>query len=269
MNNILSLSAWFKHSVNCVIACSGGIDSLLLATIAHRVSGAQVRVVHAVSPAVPPDATARVQENAVREGWQLDIIASGEFEDESYLSNPQNRCFHCKSHLYGLLARLASVHESDAWVVSGANKDDLGEYRPGLMAAAEHGVRHPYVELGFDKQAIRAMARHLELDYADLPASPCLASRLYTGTRVTPERLRFINRAEKLVRELTGCVVVRCRIDGTNVKIEVSDDDRWRIKEEVSGAVRELARVDLPEVGTVMLDPSAYAPGRAFVGVAT
>lgn len=266
MSNVQDLDDWFKHGMSCVVACSGGIDSLLLATVAHRVPGSRVHVVHATSPAVPPDATSRVRANAVREGWQLEVISSGEFEDELYLSNPLNRCFHCKSHLYGLLESIALASESEACVISGANKDDLGEYRPGLMAAAQHGVRHPYIELGFDKQAIRAMARHLGLDYADLPASPCLASRLYTGTRVTPERLRFVNRAEKLVRQLTGCVVVRCRIDGITVKIEVPDQDRHRIDDAVTAAVRGLVDLDLPEVGMVMLDPRAYAPGRAFVG---
>lgn len=266
MNSRQRLDDWFGHHMHCVVACSGGIDSLLLATVAHRVLGSQVSVVHAVSPAVPPDATARVQANAVREGWQLSVVFSGEFDDEIYLSNPKNRCFHCKSHLYGLLTSIACANESKACVISGANKDDLGEYRPGLLAAAQSGVCHPYIELGFDKQAIRALARYLGLDYSELPASPCLASRLYTGTRVTPERLRFVHRAETLVRQLTGCAVVRCRIDGITVKIEVPDDDRHHIDDTVSAAVRALACTYLPEVGAVILDAHGYAPGRAFVG---
>lgn len=268
MSNLQTLTDWFGVRDDCLVACSGGIDSLLLATIAHRVSGSRVRVMHAVSPAVPPADTDRVQANAMREGWQLEIITTGEFEDERYLANPQNRCFYCKSHLYGLLESIARSNAADTCVVSGANQDDLGEYRPGLQAAAQHGVHHPYIELGVDKQAIRVMARHLGLDYAALPASPCLASRLYTGTRVTPERLRFVNRAEHLVRRLTGCVVVRCRIDSIVVKIEVPDADRHRIDDSVSAAVRNLARSDLPEVTTVMLDAQAYAPGRAIVGAA-
>jgi uncharacterized protein len=266
MNDPQMLYAWFAQRRACIIACSGGIDSLLLATLAHRAAGARVRVVHAVSPAVPPDATARVKEVAAIEGWRLALIDSGEFEDEHYLANPQNRCFHCKSHLYGLLERIARESAPDVCVVSGANQDDLGEYRPGLMAAAQHGVRHPYIELGVGKQAIRAMARRLELDYAELPASPCLASRLYTGTRVTPERLRFVNRAEQMVRRLTGCLVVRCRIEVRTVRIEVPDEARHCVDDSVLAAVRALARTDLPEVDAVVLDARAYAPGRAFVG---
>ena len=266
MSSLQTLTDWFGVREDCLVACSGGIDSLLLATIAHRVSGSRVRIMHAVSPAVPQADTDRVQANAMREGWQLEIIASGEFEDERYLANPQNRCFFCKDHLYGLLESIAHSNSADTCVVSGANQDDLGEYRPGLQAAAQHDVQHPYIELGVGKQAIRIMARQLGLDYAELPASPCLASRLYTGTRVTPERLRFVNRAEKLVRQLTGCLVVRCRVDGTSIRIEVPAEDRHLIDVTVGLALRNLARTDLPEIDMVLLDPNAYAPGRAFVG---
>lgn len=265
MNDLQSLENWFDRRMQYLVACSGGIDSLLMATIAHRLMDSQVRVMHAVSPAVPQEATARVQDNAKREGWQLEFIVSGEFEDEHYLSNPQDRCFHCKGHLYGLLSHIVRKSESHGCILSGANKDDLGEYRPGLLAATQNGVFHPYIDLGIGKHSIRAMARHLGLDFAELPASPCLASRLYTGTRVTPERLRFVDRAEQLVRNLTGCAVVRCRIDGTVVKIEVPNEDRHRVDDTVSSAVQDLALTDLPEVGTVVLDSHAYAPGRAFV----
>lgn len=266
MCNLQKLTEWFCDRSYCLVACSGGIDSLLLAAVAHRVLGPGVRVLHAVSPAVPPSDTDRVQANAIRERWKLEIITSGEFDDARYLANPLNRCFYCKSHLYGLLESIALSSAAGTCVISGANQDDLGEYRPGLLAAAQHGIRHPYIELGIGKQAIRTIARQLGLDYADLPASPCLASRLYTGTGVTPARLRFVDIAERMVRQLAGCLVVRCRIDDTMVRIEVPDADRGLIDERVLRAVRNLAFANLPEVTTVMLDAHAYAPGRAFVG---
>lgn len=265
MSNLLRLTEWFSDCDHCIVACSGGIDSLLLATIAYRVAGPRVRVVHAVSPAVPNADTERVRANAEREEWRFEIITSGEFEDERYVANPQNRCFYCKSHLYGVLERISSLSAADTCVVSGANEDDLGEYRPGLHAAAQHSVRHPYIELGIGKMAIRAMAHQLGLDYADLPASPCLASRLYTGTRVTPAKLNFVNNAEQLVRQSTGCQVVRCRLDSTTVRIEVSDADRSLIDDNILTAIRNMASTDLPEVSAVILDARAYAPGRAFV----
>ncbi len=263
--NHQTLSNWFSGCDQFLVACSGGIDSLLLATLAHRKLGTQVCVVHAVSPAVPKVDTERVYANASREGWNLKVITSGEFEDERYLSNPQNRCFYCKSHLYGVLEGISKLGVGATCVVSGANQDDLGEYRPGLQAAANHGVRHPYVELGIGKQDIRAMAHQLGLDFADLPASPCLASRLYTGTRVTHARLNFVNSVEQLIRQLTGCQVVRCRIDGTTVRIEVPETDRNLIDDTILKAIRNMAIINLPEVSAVILDAHAYAPGRAFV----
>ena len=195
-----------------VIACSGGIDSMLLATVAHRQAPGATTVAHAVSPAVPAEATTRVRSWGQREGWQVEIVSSGEFDNEDYLRNPVNRCYYCKSRLYDSLDRIAGVIGGRPTLMSGANTDDLGEYRPGLIAAREHAVRHPYVEADIDKAAIRAIARKLSLPFAALPASPCLASRLYTGTRVTAQRLRAVEESEGAIREATGIEVVRCRI---------------------------------------------------------
>lgn len=266
MSDIQNLRCWFNNIADCLIACSGGIDSLLLATVAHRTLGDRVTIVHAISPAVPPDATLRVHVNAASEGWQLNLISGDEFYDEQYLKNPINRCFYCKTHLYSMLNKIAILRQRDCCVISGANIDDLGEYRPGLSAASQYGVRHPYIELGFGKSSIRAMVKELKLDYAELPASPCLASRLYTGTRVTAERMNFVYRAEQMVRELTGCSVVRCRIDESVVRIEVPEENRILIDNEVITSIHNIAQASLPEISAVMLDTRAYAPGRAFVG---
>jgi len=247
-----------------VIACSGGIDSLLLATVAHRQSPANTVVAHALSPAVPGEATARVKQWAALEGWNLHLVSSGEFHSEAYLSNPVNRCYHCKSHLYGSLDQLADTIASGAILLSGANLDDLGEYRPGLIAATENAVRHPYVEAGIDKSMIRSIARHLHLSFADLPASPCLASRLYTGTRVTAERLQAIEVGEQLIRQNTCVEVVRCRIRENLMLIEVGAEDRQHISTEllviISAAVQRIE----PGINSVELDAEPYRPGRAF-----
>lgn len=249
-----------------VVACSGGIDSTLLALVAHRAQAATVTVAHAVSPAVPEEGTARVKLWAEREGWDLRIVTSGEFADEAYLSNPVNRCYFCKSNLYSSLEQIRASFPGAATIVSGANLDDLGEYRPGLIAAGERGVRHPWIEADLGKADIRLLARSLDLDFADLPASPCLASRLYTGTRVTAPRLRAIHACENRVKDLTGLAIVRCRIRGHEMIVEVPDADRQRIDAPVLADLVELARGIEPEVQAVVLDDQAYRPGRAFVG---
>lgn len=250
---------------HAIIACSGGIDSTLLALVAHRHAPGEVTVAHAVSPAVPPDATERVRQLAAEEGWALSIVQSGEFQDENYLSNPINRCYFCKSNLYDSLTQIAAAHQSGI-VLSGANLDDLGEYRPGLDAAAERGVRHPWIEADFTKADIRALARELNVSFAELPSSPCLASRLYTGTRVTAERLRAVHACEKWVKDETTITVVRCRVRDDLLIVEVGNDDRGQITPDMLVDLGQRAATFEPGIQAALLDAQAYQPGRAFVG---
>lgn len=246
-----------------VVACSGGVDSLLLATVAHRAAPTTTVVAHTITPAVPDEGTVRVTEYADREDWRLEVVRSHEFDDERYLSNPTDRCYYCKSNLYDAIAEL---RVESGVLLSGANVDDLGEYRPGLTAAAERDVRHPYVEAGITKAEIRAIARHLDLDAADLAASPCLASRLYTGTRVTAPRLRAIEAGEQFIRGRTGITVVRCRLRADAVLVEVGDGDRDLIDADLLAGVKEQMVEIEPSIVSVELDGRSYEPGRAFVG---
>lgn len=252
-----------------IVACSGGVDSLLLATVYHRTMPSKVIIAHAVSPAVVAAATERVKDFARAEGWRLKLIDSGEFDNPVYRANPVDRCYYCKSCLYNSLSNVASsrlVADIDAYtMVSGANVDDLGEFRPGLAAAEEFKVRHPFIEAGMTKQHVRAMSRDLGLSSADLPASPCLASRLYTGTRVTKARLAAVEHGEEFIKGVTGVRIVRCRIRGNKMYIEVRDLDRHKITAELlDRLLRELHYVD-PDIETVTIDPLPYRPGRAFV----
>ena len=132
------------------VAVSGGVDSMTLAVVAHRAPDVSVAMYHAVSPAVPADATERVERYARRERWSLEVLDAGEFVDPRYVANPVNRCYFCKTNLYSTIAAPAG-----AVIVSGTNTDDLGDFRPGLAAAAEHAIRHPYVECGIDKSTVR------------------------------------------------------------------------------------------------------------------
>ncbi|MDN5914488.1 MAG: hypothetical protein L0I76_05175 [Pseudonocardia sp.] len=253
-----------------VVACSGGVDSLLLADLAHQHCPEGTVIAHSVTPAVPEAATDRTVRTASELGWRLRLVRSAEFADERYLANPVDRCFHCKSHLYDELGRMLDELPdlAGATVLSGANVDDLGEYRPGLRAAAEHDVRHPWVEAGVTKAGIRAVARTRGRDWHDLPAAPCLASRLYTGTAVTPALMRAVERGEIAVRELTGLAVVRCRVRGDQVRIEVGAHDRDRVTAEVLDRVADAMRAAAPQIEGAALDDEPYAPGRAFVSLA-
>ena len=203
------------------VAVSGGVDSMTLAVVAHRVLADSANMVHAVSPAVPTDATERVERYARRQGWRLERIDAGELVDARYVANPVNRCYFCKTNLYSTIAPLAGT---GATIVSGTNTDDLGDFRPGLAAAAEHAVRHPYVECGIGKPAVRAIATRLGLDdLAELPAAPCLSSRVETGIAIDPEVLKAIDACERLVREATGAATVRCRVRRDAVVVELDD----------------------------------------------
>ncbi|MCX7168902.1 MAG: adenine nucleotide alpha hydrolase [Proteobacteria bacterium] len=201
------------------VAISGGIDSLTLATIAGR-SHDHVEMFHAVSPAVPPEATNRVLEFASRESWQVQVIDAAEFERQEYVLNPVDRCFYCKQSLYTAIAAIAG--NTSTQIVSGTNADDLHEYRPGLDAARVLGVRHPFAELNVAKVGIRTMARILGLgEVAEIPSSPCLSSRVETGIGITSTLLRKVHAAESAVRARIRADSIRCRIRRTGVVIEI------------------------------------------------
>ncbi len=199
------------------VAVSGGIDSLTLATAAHRLLGPRVSMHHATSPAVPGEATARTRELADRLGWSLDVFDAGEFDDPRYLDNPVDRCFFCKTSLYGALA--ARTHRT---ILSGTNLDDLGEYRPGLEAARRNAVRHPFVQARIDKHGVRALAGRLGLGaLSELPSAPCLSSRIETGIRIEPAVLAMVHAAERHVTALLSPRTVRCRVRAGRIVVEL------------------------------------------------
>jgi uncharacterized protein len=221
------------------VAFSGGVDSSVVAAVAARALGPRALAVTAVSPSVAEGELDGARRVADAIGIAHETIATDELAREGYRRNAPDRCYFCKTELYESLAALAE-QRGYAALLSGANADDAGDWRPGLRAAAEHGVRHPLLEAGAGKDAVRALARRLALPSADKPATPCLASRIPYGTAVEPETLAQIDRAERAVRAL-GFRELRVRHHGIlgRVEIAAADLDRALASEnELTAAVR-------------------------------
>ena len=259
---LAALESVLRSMGELAVAVSGGVDSLTLAAFAHRALGDPVAMFHAVSPAVPSEGTERTREFAALEGWKLAIIDAGEFESGDYMKNPLNRCFYCKTSLYSAIR----PHTS-AQIVSGTNLNDLGEYRPGLIAAQEHGVRHPFVEAGIDKQAVRAIARHLRLgDVAELPASPCLSSRIETGIAIDPLMLGRVHETERLVDRTIKPKTVRCRVRARGVVVELDENTLAALSEERREALALEVRGLFEDAGfRYAVSFAPYRVGSAFL----
>jgi len=202
------------------VAFSGGIDSTVVAKAAQLALGSRAVAVTADSASVARTELADAKELAALIGIRHRVVRTEEFDNPDYLKNDGTRCYHCKTELYSSVERL--LPELGAPVmVSGANLDDRGDYRPGLAAAAEHSVRHPLQEAGFTKADVRALARHWCLPTWDKPASPCLSSRLAPGLAVTPERTARVEAAEAVLRALG---LRECRVryhEGDLARLEV------------------------------------------------
>ncbi len=200
------------------VAVSGGVDSLTLAWAAGRVPGLSLTVLHAAGPAVPVSATQRVREHARRASWTYREINAGEYDDPNYRRNPADRCYFCKNNLYDRIRGASS-----APIAAGTNLDDLGDFRPGLTAAKEHHVVHPFVEAGMNKAAVRRLASEMGLtDIAELPAQPCLASRVETGIAIDAADLAFIDMAERQLMSVCHLTDIRCRITRQGVWFETA-----------------------------------------------
>ncbi|MEO0476686.1 MAG: ATP-dependent sacrificial sulfur transferase LarE [Planctomycetota bacterium] len=223
-------------------AYSGGIDSTLVAAVAGRVLGAdQAPAVIGDSPSLPRSELADAKQLAVDLGLTLIVIAPNEQNDPGYQANAGNRCYFCKTHLYASLQFYAGEHGYDT-IFNGTNADDLGDHRPGLIAADEARVVSPLVEAGLDKQAVRAIAQHLGLPNWDKPAAACLASRIPYGTEVTLERLAQVEQAEEALRAV-GFVGLRVRHHEQVARIELPADQMQQmldpsVRLEVAEAVK-------------------------------
>ena len=184
-----------------IVAFSGGIDSSVVAYVAAEVLGSRALAVTSGSPSLKRSDLALTSELADKWGMQHEIIVTDELAKADYRANPINRCFHCKTSLYEALARMAAERGVQQ-VVNGTNCDDLGDHRPGLIAAADFKVASPLVDAGFHKTDIRALAAELGLENADKPQAACLSSRFPYGSHITRARLAQVERAESVLAEL-------------------------------------------------------------------
>jgi len=242
-----------------LVAYSGGVDSACLAVFAHRVLGERALAVTADSESLSAEQRELATDVARRFGFAHRVARTHELSNPLYARNHADRCYHCKSELFRHLVPLARL-EGLAHVAYGLIVDDLTDFRPGQRAAAEAGVRAPLAEAGLTKGDVRALSRELALPTAELPASPCLASRLPYGTPVTLEALRSVERAEAGVRAL-GFRELRVRHLGARARVEIAPDEmpklaRAGVREAVLAALREAGY----EAGTI--DPEGYRRGR-------
>lgn len=216
-----------------VLVCySGGVDSAFVLAVAHEVLGPRAIGMTAVSPSLPPREREEAMEIAQSIGADHRLVESREMDDPSYVANNPDRCFHCKSELYRI-ATEKRVEWGLGAILNGVNKDDLGDYRPGIEAAKNADVKSPLVELGFTKDDVRAGAEAMGLPVWNKPAAACLSSRIPYGTSVTRERLDQIGGFEASLKSL-GFRQVRVRYHGELARIELSLEEITRATDATS-----------------------------------
>jgi pyridinium-3,5-biscarboxylic acid mononucleotide sulfurtransferase len=241
---------------SAIVAFSGGVDSSLVAALAVRALGGDALAITAVSPALATGELDGAQSVAGAIGIAHETITTDELASEDYRRNDRYRCFHCKTELYGRLTRIAGERGYNA-VLSGANADDAGDWRPGLRAAEDHGVIHPLLEAGVTKQEVRELAQELGVPSAQKPASPCLASRIPYGMPVERSTLQRIDAAERAVKEL-GFRELRVRHHGDLGRLEVGRDELARAKRQrdaIDRAIRSAGYV------RAEIDPKPFRSG--------
>ncbi|MBD5607151.1 MAG: ATP-dependent sacrificial sulfur transferase LarE [Candidatus Eremiobacteraeota bacterium] len=257
----------------CIVAFSGGVDSALVVAIAARELGDDALAVTGVSPSLPRSERESAADFARIVGARHELLDTHELDDPNYASNPANRCYFCKSELYGRLQRVAAAGKYGT-IADGLNYDDLAEMRHGRRAADEVGVRSPLAEAELTKDDVRTLARRLGLDVWDKPAAACLSSRFPTGTAITLELLERVEAAERSLAD-AGLREYRVRHHGDVARIEVPVEAMAAVlerREEIIAGVRAAGYrfVSLDLGGYVRGGVAATAtPGNSVIDLVT
>lgn len=258
-SKVRQLEERLRAHASLVVAYSGGVDSTCLLAVAHRTLGDSVLGVIADSPSLPRRALADALAVARSLGAHVEVVATQEFDNELYTRNPPNRCYYCKAALFATMSALARARGFST-LAYGENADDLAQGRPGSRAADEFAVVAPLKEAGLTKADVRELSRFYGLSTAEIPAQPCLSSRIPHGTPVTREALGLIERGEEIVRSL-GFKVFRVRyLAPSGARVEIAPAEMQNLAG-LSDKLREgLQRVGF---GPVEIDQRGYRSGSA------